>query len=50
MATCKDCLHLEDCETESKTSPWLAHIAWLHDFWDNAEKRCRRFLKRSEDG
>lgn len=50
MATCKDCQNRDECEKESKTSPWLAHIAWLHDFWDNAEKRCKKFLKRSEDG
>ena len=41
--TCKDCVNHDDCERESKTSPCKAHTMWIIDFWENAEKRCRKF-------
>ena len=46
MATCKDCLHLEDCETESKTNPHKREIMWIMTFWENAHRRCAKFMEK----
>lgn len=47
---CDDCVNHEECKTESKTSPWLNHIMWIIGFWENAEKRCRKFKAKADGG
>ena len=37
--TCKQCENYDECDH----NPRMKHTMWMIDFWENAEKRCKRF-------
>ena len=47
--TCNDCANHDECEQESKASPFLSHKMWMIGFWENAEKRCPRYDGKKEN-
>ena len=46
--TCKDCLHVAECESIAMADFDYAHKMWMCDFWENAEERCARFKEKQK--
>lgn len=47
--TCKQCAHFAECVKRAEIDPNHAHKLWTIEFWENAEKRCKKFEKMKND-
>lgn len=45
--TCKDCLHVAECESIAMADFDHAHKMWMYGFWENAEERCTKYKAKT---